>query len=492
MNWIKNHKADIALALVSFVVTIVVVDAVLYFTHYRYVILKTIYPRFYFMKDLEIGHDIGINVATTTHLFEDSSYPVWSNDLGCFDTAYASETPYIYLAGDSLTWGFSPFEDMWGTRTQDIVGVRTLKCGVTGGYGTKQEFIKAFLIGLFLGNVGVGCPNPLFNAVILPQIVVEASALNGLWIMFIHGLGRVTPLLLIAFLAILGVNATGFLVRHREKVERATGWGMIFVGGFLILIGAFGHDGYSYSGIHSFFERITQEEVITNILGEKIKTLGHGHEIPQGEYLAYGPWVMVLAWIIPMFWWLLRERNRLRDLSPEEETRRRPYVNAKTWFILSTSALLALTFGWALPHNFVFQTAHEEMPPVAVRVIKDAVIEAQEATLLRFELKDRLGEPARDLEYSHERLLHTLIVSEDFTQFWHLHPEDQTVLTQEMLKNAVFPLVHTFPRGGRYIVALDSKHQGHEVSYFEVIEVAKGPAEVGPTVITKDFSREKL
>ncbi len=143
MNWIKNHKADIALALVSFVVTIVVVDAVLYFTHYRYVILKTIYPRFYFMKDLEIGHDIGINVATTTHLFEDSSYPVWSNDLGCFDTAYASETPYIYLAGDSLTWGFSPFEDMWGTRTQDIVGVRTLKCGVTGGYGTKQEFIKA-------------------------------------------------------------------------------------------------------------------------------------------------------------------------------------------------------------------------------------------------------------------------------------------------------------------------------------------------------------
>lgn len=131
------------LTIVSFIVTIVAVDTVLYFTHYRYVILKTIYPRFYFVKDLEIGQDIGVNVATTTHLFEDYSYPVWSNNLGCFDTPYADETPYIYLAGDSLTWGFSPFEDLWGTRTQDLVGVRTLKCGVTGGYGTKQEFIKA-------------------------------------------------------------------------------------------------------------------------------------------------------------------------------------------------------------------------------------------------------------------------------------------------------------------------------------------------------------
>lgn len=143
MNWIKNNKENIILSIVSIIVSIVVIDAILYFSHYRYVILKTIYPRFYFTKDAEIGHDVAPNMATTTHLFEDSSYLVWSNDLGCFDTRYYGETPYIYLAGDSLTWGFSPFEDLWGTRTQELTGVRTLKCGVTGGYGTKQEFIKA-------------------------------------------------------------------------------------------------------------------------------------------------------------------------------------------------------------------------------------------------------------------------------------------------------------------------------------------------------------
>ncbi|KKU80217.1 MAG: hypothetical protein UY07_C0049G0007 [Parcubacteria group bacterium GW2011_GWA1_47_8] len=142
MNWIKNNKANIALSMVSVIITLVAVDTTLYFSRYKYVISKQLYPRSYFAKDIEIGHDIAPNAATTTHFFEDSSYPVWSNNLGCFDTDYAGETPYLYMAGDSLTWGFSPFEEMWGTRVQALLGIRTVKCGVTGGYGTKQEFIK--------------------------------------------------------------------------------------------------------------------------------------------------------------------------------------------------------------------------------------------------------------------------------------------------------------------------------------------------------------
>jgi len=143
MNWIKKNWPNIVLMIVSVIVTVIAIDIVLYFSHYRYVISKNLYPQSYFVKDLEIGHDISINAATTTHVFEDFEYPVWSNNLGCFDTNYASETPYIYMAGDSLTWGFNPFQDMWGSKIQDYLGVRTLKCGVTGGYGTRQEYIKA-------------------------------------------------------------------------------------------------------------------------------------------------------------------------------------------------------------------------------------------------------------------------------------------------------------------------------------------------------------
>ncbi|MEK7607390.1 MAG: hypothetical protein AAB484_00490 [Patescibacteria group bacterium] len=144
--------------------TLVVIDFALYFTQKRSSITKLVYPRFYFVKDSELGHDISPNFATTTHFFEDFSYPIWSNDLGCFDTDYVGETPYIYMAGDSLTWGFSPFDDMWGKRLETLLGMRTVKCGVTGGYGTKQELIKTkrslsrlpspnlIIVGYFEGN----------------------------------------------------------------------------------------------------------------------------------------------------------------------------------------------------------------------------------------------------------------------------------------------------------------------------------------------------
>jgi hypothetical protein len=140
MNWIKKHGINIILIIVSVVVTIIVTDIILYyFTHYRYAITKLDYPRFYFIKDSELGTDISPNFATSTHYFEDAAFPVWSNNIGCFDINYASETPYIYMAGDSLTWGFSPFNDTWGKKIETSMGIRTVKCGVTGGYGTKQE-----------------------------------------------------------------------------------------------------------------------------------------------------------------------------------------------------------------------------------------------------------------------------------------------------------------------------------------------------------------
>lgn len=143
MNWIKKHKADIVLMITSVVVTLVAIDfALYYFTHYRYAIIKLDYPRFYFVKDSDLGTDIAQNFATATHYFEDAAFPVWSNNLGCFDTHYANKTPYIYMAGDSLTWGFSPFGDTWGKRVETLLGMRTVKCGVTGGYGTKQELLR--------------------------------------------------------------------------------------------------------------------------------------------------------------------------------------------------------------------------------------------------------------------------------------------------------------------------------------------------------------
>ncbi|MCR4284947.1 MAG: hypothetical protein NUV97_02785, partial [archaeon] len=75
--------------------------------------------------------------------FRDYSHKVWSNNLGCFDKEYKEVgRKYILLLGDSFAWGYTPFEDKWGTILENVLDRRVLKCGVAG-YGTKQEFIKA-------------------------------------------------------------------------------------------------------------------------------------------------------------------------------------------------------------------------------------------------------------------------------------------------------------------------------------------------------------
>jgi hypothetical protein len=66
---------------------------------------------------------------------------VWTNELGCFDTPYRGEEPYIYITGDSYTWGWAPFERKWGKEIERLLGLRTLTCGSTS-FGTRHELIK--------------------------------------------------------------------------------------------------------------------------------------------------------------------------------------------------------------------------------------------------------------------------------------------------------------------------------------------------------------
>ncbi|HEY4510402.1 MAG TPA: cytochrome c biogenesis protein CcdA, partial [Candidatus Paceibacterota bacterium] len=104
----------------------------------------------------------------------------------------------------------------------------------------RQDYLKAFFLGLFLGNVGVGCPHPA-TPVILTRIAASGDVFYGWLLFFIHAVGRVLPLLLLAILGILGVNALSWLVARKDKIERATGWGMVFVAGFIIVLGLFSH-----------------------------------------------------------------------------------------------------------------------------------------------------------------------------------------------------------------------------------------------------------
>ncbi|MSR76120.1 MAG: hypothetical protein EXS68_00835 [Candidatus Ryanbacteria bacterium] len=355
----------------------------------------------------------------------------------------------------------------------------------------QQEFVKAFLLGLFLGNVGVGCPNPLFNGVIIPQILVSGSAFQGWLIMVVQALGRVTPLFILTFYAILGVNATGFLVKHRTKVEKSTGWAMVFIAGFLFTLGTFTHDWYVYSGIHTYLESLTQEEAITTILGSNIGKLGHAHSAPAPGNLWIGSYMMVTIWLIPFVWiWLRRRREAYASLESE---RAQKIHDTRTYFALVVWLAIALytIFGWLLPHNFQFHTKHMETAVMfGSSVNTDPIIpKSGQATKITIAFRDEKGLPLRDLKLEHERLVHMIIVSEDLGTFMHIHPDDFGPITDDMRDKGEYTLYATFPKVGTYELATGFSHKGHEGTVRNTITVPGGKPT--PVTITKNTMREE-
>jgi len=103
------------------------------------------FPRQYFEKDEEIGFDIQKNSqATPTNNTppEAGSYLIFSNTHGCFDKRedYSSES-LIYIAGDSFTWGYAPYEKKFATLLEEKIHTPVAKCGVTGT-GQIHQFEK--------------------------------------------------------------------------------------------------------------------------------------------------------------------------------------------------------------------------------------------------------------------------------------------------------------------------------------------------------------
>ncbi len=131
------------LILLSVVAVLVLFETALRFTSYRYLLTRDRHLRYYYRADLARGFDIAPNVRGKRLSVDNRvEFPIWSNELGCFDEPYHGEKQFILLMGDSFTHSFAPLPDKWGTRIEKLLHYRVLKCGVTG-YGTKQEWLKA-------------------------------------------------------------------------------------------------------------------------------------------------------------------------------------------------------------------------------------------------------------------------------------------------------------------------------------------------------------
>jgi len=117
-----------------------------------------------------------------------------------------------------------------------------------------------------------------------------------------------------------------------------------------------------------------------------------------------------------------------------------------------------------------------------------AELKAGSEAKILFTVRDGEGKPLQDLQITHDRLVHVVIASADFTVFAHIHPDEFGPITDEMKKKAEYPVRFTFPKAGQYIVAVDTAAKDDLISEHFTVDVGGGP-KMG--TFTKDLSREK-
>lgn len=265
------------------------------------------------IKGISMALSFGLGVAFTLSLYGIAAAVLGGLALGALGADLETLKNWVYFGAGIFALLFALSE----------IGLMNFHMPTYSGAAPafiqkRQEILKAFFLGAFLGNVGVGCPHPA-TPLILIEIATSGDVLYG-WTMFlIHAVGRVLPLLLLAFLAILGVNGLNWLMARKDAVERATGWAMVFVAGFILTLGLFSHKWWVNSGIHNGLEAITQESALNSLLNDTLGTaVAHLHGIESGVGLfglplAWGSWFLVFLWLFPIWWWYAKRKRQIHN-----------------------------------------------------------------------------------------------------------------------------------------------------------------------------------
>ena len=117
------------------------------------------------------------------------------------------------------------------------------------------------------------------------------------------------------------------------------------------------------------------------------------------------------------------------------------------------------------------------------------VLTANIPVVLTFTLRDYEGHPVQDLVLDHNRIIHVIVASKDFSVFSHIHVDDFGPVTPEMLDTAAFPVHYTFPGSGQYMVSVDFMERGYAFANQFYLNV--GPTSVMTAPTTETFSRQE-
>ncbi len=381
----------------------------------------------------------------------------------------------------------------------------------------KQDYLKALLLGLFLGNIGIGCPHPA-TPLIFVEIASSGNVLYG-WLLFlVHAIGRVLPLIFLALLGIMGVNGLSWIVARKDKVEKITGWAMVFVAGFILTLGLFSHNWWVNSGIHTGLETLTQEESLLNIVKTNIgSTVTHHHGIETGTGLFglplwLGNWFLVFMWVFPIWWWWFREKKRVSVIPDQNQVKEKDaehnLLMSREKFFTTLTIVLGLMFIYILPTKFfneamqdvhsheVTNSSNVNVPMHTDTVVNNPMtgtttgiddhmmmqggtqlLEGETVkqgltvnfispknphtgapTTLKFFVNEKpAGTPVDDLQIEHEKYMHVIGVRDDLTHFFHIHPTKTKAGTWE--------IPYTFTDGGKYKIWNDIAEGGNNYSF---------------------------
>ncbi len=173
---------------------------------------------------------------------------------------------------------------------------------ITKGYG------KSYLLGLFLGNAGIGCPNPAFY-VLLTYIASTGSVVAGGWLGLVHGLGRAAPLIFLVLLAILGIQSVKWITKASKNLHIWSGVGLVIAGSFILTYGLFGMKWWETSVFHTAWNKFIFD--IAPNLAEL-----QNHSVAQGvfEGSPLMGWASLLLLILVPFVWYKKKKRAITEM----------------------------------------------------------------------------------------------------------------------------------------------------------------------------------